>query len=293
MASAPPTLPRPQDDFPAPDAPASDWRVRLHTIIFEADTPAGKAFDIILLVLIAVSVVTVMLESVGSIQDRYADLLLTLEWVFTIVFTVEYVLRLLIVKRPSAYAWSFFGVVDLLAILPTYLSLFVFGTQALTVVRAVRLLRVFRVLKLGNYLTESRVITESLKASQRKISVFLFAVTMIVMIVGAIMYVIEGETNPGFSSIPLSVYWAIVTLTTVGFGDITPQTSLGQFISAFVMIIGYAVIAVPTGIVTAEFAAQQSRDSKRISTQSCRLCGAHDHDADAGYCKHCGHSLSA
>ena len=266
--------------------------MRLHTVIFEADTPAGKAFDIILLVLIAVSVVTVMLESVTSIQSDYADILLTLEWVFTIAFTIEYLLRLLIVKRPGAYAWSFFGVVDLLAILPTYLSLFVFGTQALTVVRAVRLLRVFRVLKLGNYLSESRVITESLKASQRKISVFLFAVTMIVMIVGAIMYVIEGETNPGFSSIPLAVYWAIVTLTTVGFGDITPQTSLGQFISAFVMIIGYAVIAVPTGIVTAEFAAQKSK-AKNLSTQSCRLCGEGDHDADASFCKHCGHSLSA
>lgn len=278
-------------DQQAPPPAARGWRVRLHSVIFEADTPAGKAFDIILLVLIAASVVVVMLESVNSIQVRYRDVLLALEWVFTIVFTIEYVLRLAIVKRPSAYAYSFFGVVDLLAILPTYLSLFVFGTQALTVVRAVRLLRVFRVLKLGHYLSESQIITESLKASQRKISVFLFAVTMIVMIVGAVMYVIEGETNPGFSSIPLSVYWAIVTLTTVGFGDITPQTSLGQFISAFVMIIGYAVIAVPTGIVTAEIANQQDI-AKRLSTQVCRMCGEDKHAVDAKFCKGCGHSLS-
>lgn len=268
------------------------WRARLHSVIFEADTPAGKVFDIILLVLIAASVIVVMLESVTSIQTRYRETLLGLEWVFTIAFTVEYLLRLLIVKRPRVYALSFFGVIDLLAILPTYLSLFVFGTQALTVVRGVRLLRVFRVLKLGHYLSESQVITESLKASQRKISVFLFAVTMIVMIVGAIMYVIEGETNPGFSSIPLSVYWAIVTLTTVGFGDITPQTSLGQFISAFVMIIGYAVIAVPTGIVTAEIANQQDL-ARRISTQVCRSCGDNKHDAKASFCKSCGYSLDA
>ena len=282
---------KPHSRYDAPEEGAS-WRARLHTVIFEADTPAGKAFDVILLGLIALSIVTVMLESVDSFKADYQNELLALEWVFTIAFTIEYVLRLLIVKRPSAYALSFFGIVDLLAILPTYLSLFVFGTQALTVVRAVRLLRVFRVLKLGNYLSESKVITESLKASQRKISVFLFAVTMIVMIVGAIMYVIEGETNPGFSSIPLTVYWAIVTLTTVGFGDITPQTSLGQFISAFVMIIGYAVIAVPTGIVTAEFANQQNI-AKKLSTQVCRLCGEDEHDPDANFCKGCGHSLSA
>ncbi len=270
--------------------PRGDWRQRMHALIFEADTPSGRVFDISLLLLIAFSVLVVMLESVPRIQNRYHDLLITLEWGFTFVFTVEYLLRLIVVKRPQAYAFSFFGLVDLMAILPTYLSLFVFGTQALTVVRAIRLLRVFRVLKLGHYMNESEVISKSLKASQRKISVFLFAITMIVFIVGAIMYVIEGETNEGFSSIPLAVYWAIVTLTTVGFGDITPQTSLGQFISAIVMILGYAVIAVPTGIVTAEFA-NQSRKTKDISTQSCRYCGAADHDPDAEYCKHCGHSL--
>lgn len=282
-------------DAPESQAPPPQdrgWRVRLHSVIFEADTPTGKVFDITLLVLIAASVLVVMLESVPSIQDRYHETLLALEWGFTIAFTIEYLLRLLIVARPRVYALSFFGIVDLLAILPTYLSLFVFGTQALTVVRGVRLLRVFRVLKLGHYLSESQVITESLKASQRKISVFLFAVTMIVMVVGAIMYVIEGETNPGFSSIPLAVYWAIVTLTTVGFGDITPQTALGQFISAFVMIIGYAVIAVPTGIVTAEFANQQDK-AKRLSTQVCRHCGEDKHDRDANFCKACGYSLNA
>lgn len=276
--------------MPPPTHPKPDWRQRLHTLVFEADTPTGRVFDIVLLALIAASVVTVMAESVPRFQNEYHQQLLLLEWVFTAIFTVEYVLRLMVVKRPRAYALSFFGIVDLMAILPTYLSLFVFGTQALTVVRAVRLLRVFRVLKLGNYLSESKIITESLKASQRKISVFLFAITMIVVIVGAIMYVIEGETNEGFSSIPLSVYWAIVTLTTVGFGDITPQTSLGQFISAIVMILGYAVIAVPTGIVTAEMA-HQNNLAKGISTQSCRYCGAADHEHDAAFCKHCGHSL--
>lgn len=273
--------------------PSQDWRSRLHSIIFEADTPTGKVFDITLLILIALSVVTVMLESVPRIQNGYHDELLALEWIFTFVFTIEYILRLLVVHRPQTYAFSFFGIIDLLSILPTYLSLFFFGTQALTVVRAVRLLRVFRVLKLGNYLSESQIITESLKASQRKISVFLFAVVMIVLIVGAIMYVIEGETNEGFSSIPLSVYWAIVTLTTVGFGDITPQTSLGQFISAFVMIIGYAVIAVPTGIVSAEMTNQAHLRNQARSTQSCRYCGEEDHDRDAAFCKACGHSLSS
>jgi len=249
-----------------------DWRHKLHEVIFEADTPAGKWFDIILLVMIVFSVIIVMLESVPA---------------------VEYILRLMAVKRPSAYAFSFFGIVDLLALLPTYLSIFVFGTQAFIVVRALRLLRVFRVLKLGNYLDESQVITKSLVASQRKISVFLFAVMMIVLIIGAVMYLVEGATNEGFNSIPSSVYWAVVTLTTVGFGDITPQTALGQFISAVVMIIGYAVIAVPTGIVSAEMVSQVDQaKGKRRSTQSCRFCGEENHGHGAKFCKTCGHGLN-
>ncbi len=270
-----------------------DWRHKLHEVIFEADTPAGKWFDIILLVMIVFSVIIVMLESVPGYQEDHGTMLVVLEWLFTAVFTVEYILRLLAVKRPSAYALSFFGIVDLLALLPTYLSIFVFGTQAFIVVRALRLLRVFRVLKLGNYLDESQIITKSLVASQRKISVFLFAVLMIVLIIGAIMYLIEGETNEGFSSIPLSVYWAIVTLTTVGFGDITPQTALGQFISAVVMIIGYAVIAVPTGIVSAEMVRQvdDGKGSQR-GTQSCRFCGEETHHSEAKFCQSCGHGLN-
>lgn len=270
-----------------------DWRHKLHEVIFEADTRAGKLFDIVLLVMIVLSVIVVMLESVPNFQDHHHQWLLYLEWGFTAVFTVEYILRLLAVKRPSAYALSFFGIVDLLALLPTYLSIFVFGTQAFIVVRALRLLRVFRVLKLGNYLDESQVITKSLVASQRKISVFLFAVLMIVLIIGAIMYLIEGETNEGFNSIPSSVYWAIVTLTTVGFGDITPQTALGQFISAVVMIIGYAVIAVPTGIVSAEMVNHvDKKKGKHRGTQSCRFCGEETHAMDAKFCKSCGHGLN-
>ena len=273
------------------DTPRDDWRHRLHEIIFEADTPAGRAFDIVLLVFIFLSVITVMVESMPEVQGRYATLLTFLEWGFTFVFTIEYILRLIAVERPRAYALSFFGIVDLLAILPSYLSLFLFGTQALVVVRAVRLLRVFRVLKLGNYLDESQVISKSLTASRRKISVFLFAVAMIVIVIGAVMYLVEGETNPGFNSIPLSVYWAIVTLTTVGFGDITPQTGLGQFLSAIIMIIGYAIIAVPTGIVSAEMV-QQNRAHKGYGTQSCRYCGEDDHDLDALFCKSCGNQLN-
>ena len=267
---------------------AADWRARLHEVIFEADTPAGRTFDIVLLVLITLSVITVMLESVASFERVNRLNLARLDWIFTIAFTVEYILRLLAVKRKRGYMLSFFGIVDLIAILPTYLSLLISGTQALTVVRAIRLLRVFRVLKLGNYLSESEIITRSLQASQRKISVFLFAIVMIVTIIGAVMYVIEGEINEGFSSIPLAMYWAIVTLTTVGFGDITPKTGLGQFISAIVMILGYAVIAVPTGIVTAEIA-NQSRP--KLNTQVCRYCAEDQHDRDAVFCKRCGHSL--
>ncbi|MFK8055908.1 MAG: ion transporter [Saprospiraceae bacterium] len=270
-----------------------DWRHKLHELIFEADTPAGKWFDIILLIMIVFSVIIVMLESVPGYQEDHGTMLLVLEWGFTAVFTVEYILRLMAVKRPSAYALSFFGIVDLLALLPTYLSIFVFGTQAFIVVRALRLLRVFRVLKLGNYLDESQVITKSLVASQRKISVFLFAVMMIVLIIGAIMYLVEGATNEGFNSIPSSVYWAVVTLTTVGFGDITPQTALGQFISAVVMIIGYAVIAVPTGIVSAEMVNQVGKGKGKFrGTQSCRFCGEESHHVDAKFCQNCGHGLN-
>lgn len=263
------------------------WRRRLHTIIFESDTPGGKAFDILLLLSILASVLVVMLDSVASINARYGSQLFALEWTFTLLFTAEYILRLLAVRRPLAYAGSFFGVVDLLAILPTYLSLLVPGTQYLLVVRVLRLLRIFRILKLSEYLYEGRTITQALLASRRKISVFLFAVITVVIIVGAVMYVVEGPAN-GFTSIPTSIYWAVVTLTTVGYGDIAPQTPLGKGLSVIVMLLGYGILAVPTGIVTLEL----SRASgKQLSGQSCPNCAAEGHDADARFCKYCGHTL--
>jgi len=262
------------------------WRTRLHEVIFEADTPAGRAFDIALLIVIVVSVVAVMLESVADIRRRYGDLLRVLEWVVTITFTIEYVLRLLAVDRPSRYARSFFGIVDLLAIVPTYLGLFVPEAHSLMVVRVVRLLRVFRVLKLARFLGEAQLLLRALRASRRKITVFLGAIVTVVIVVGALMYVIEGEAN-GFTSIPTSMYWAVVTLTTVGYGDIAPRTTLGQLLAALLMILGYGIIAVPTGIVTVELA----NASRAVSRQACPGCGIEGHDVDATHCKACGAHL--
>ncbi len=263
------------------------WRDRLHEIIFEADTPAGKLFDVVLICSIILSVAVVLLDSMATIRIKYGNLLYGAEWFFTILFTIEYILRLISVRQPLKYATSFFGVVDLLAILPTYLSLFIPGSQYLLTIRVLRLLRIFRVFKLVAYVNEARIITTALRASRRKISVFLFAVTMIVVIIGSMMYVVEGAEN-GFTNIPTSIYWAIVTLTTVGYGDISPQTALGKAIASVVMIIGYAIIAVPTGIVTAELA-QLAKD--RVSTQACPSCGLEGHDHDAKHCKHCGAQL--
>ncbi|HMQ29756.1 MAG TPA: ion transporter [Chloroflexaceae bacterium] len=263
------------------------WRRRLHTIIFEADTPAGKTFDIFLLVCILVSVVVVMLDSVGAIRARYGAQLVALEWVFTILFTIEYGLRLLSVRWPLAYARTFFGIVDLLAILPTYLSLLVPGAQYLLVVRVLRLLRIFRIFKLAEYLYEGRTLSRALLAARRKISVFLLTVVTVVIVVGALMYVIEGPER-GFTSIPISVYWAVVTMTTVGYGDIAPQTSLGKFVAVAVMLLGYGIIAVPTGIVTLELS---RASAPGVSTQACPSCGAEGHDADARFCKRCGSAL--
>jgi len=262
-------------------------RARLHELIFEADTPAGKLFDVLLIASIVVSVVMVMLDSVSSIQVLYGRLLYTGEWFFTILFTIEYLLRLYSVGRPLAYASSFFGIVDLLAVLPTYLSIFIPGTQYLLVIRILRVLRIFRVLKLVQYLGEARMLAQALKASRRKIIVFLFVVLTMVVIFGSLMYLIEDPQN-GFTSIPRSIYWAIVTLTTVGYGDISPQTNFGQAISAIIMIIGYGIIAVPTGIVTAELTQVYKRT---ISTQACPECSAEGHDTDARHCKYCGERL--
>ncbi len=262
-------------------------RERIHEIIFEADTPAGKGFDVALLVLIVLSVVAVMLESVASVRNEIRFWLRAFEWVVTILFTIEYVLRLACVGKPWRYARSFFGVVDLLAILPTYLSVVLPGAQSLLVIRALRLLRVFRVLKLVQFVGEARELTAALRASARKIIVFLGAVLTIVVIVGSLMYLIEGEDN-GFTSIPVSIYWAIVTMTTVGYGDLAPQTALGKILASAIMIMGYGIIAVPTGIVSVELAGVVS---KRVTTQACPDCGAGGHDHDATNCKYCGATL--
>ncbi|MEM9836591.1 MAG: ion transporter [Bacteroidota bacterium] len=266
-------------------------RDRVHEIIFEADTPAGKVFDIILLVLIVLSVIVVMLESSDDWPAGVKELFVILEWGFTVLFTIEYILRLWVTIRPMKYALSFYGIVDLLAILPTYLSIYFAGTQSIAVIRTLRLLRIFRIFKLGKYLDEGEQLRKAMVASRDKITIFLFVVTIIVVLVGSLMYLIEGESNSGFSSIPRSIYWAIVTLTTVGYGDITPATNLGQFLSAVVMILGYAIIAVPTGIVTNEIL-QSAQASKRTNTQVCRFCTCDEHDDDAVYCKRCGGRLN-
>lgn len=263
------------------------WQQKLHEVIFEADTPAGKAFDVALIITILVSVFVVMLDSVESIRLRHGETLYYLEWFFTILFTIEYVLRLSCVGRPSLYARSFFGIVDLLAILPTYISVFTPSSRYLLVIRLLRVLRVFRVLKIVRFVQETQQLQRALIASRRKIFVFFFTVISAVVIFGSLMYVIEGSEG-GFSSIPRSIYWAIVTLTTVGYGDIAPQTSIGQALAAVIMLLGYSIIAVPTGIVGVEMA----REAKRgITTQSCPRCSYGAHDPDAVYCKICGMKL--
>ena len=264
-----------------------NWRARLHEIIFGAETTAGKTFDVLLIASIFLSVIVVMLDSVALINAVYGRLFFYLEWFFTLLFTIEYLLRLGCIGRPWRYAASFFGIIDLLAILPTYLSLLLPGAEIFLVIRILRVLRIFRVLKLVQYIGEANLLIQAMKASMRKITVFLFAVLSLVIIFGSLIYVIEGEPN-GFTSIPRSVYWAIVTMTTVGYGDISPKTGFGQALAALVMIIGYSIIAVPTGIVTAEIAQQFK---KRTSNRPCPECGANNHDDDAEYCKYCGASL--
>jgi voltage-gated potassium channel len=263
-------------------------KAKIHEVIFEADSPLGKKFDVWLMIFIVASVIVVMLETVGDLGERFHFLFYTLEWIFTIFFTIEYILRLYCVFKPIKYATSFFGVIDLLAILPTYVSLFVAGTQYLIVIRALRLLRVFRIFKMIGFVSQGQVILKALQASRQKIAVFLFFILLMVTILGSIMYLVEGGRESGFDSIPRAIYWAIVTLTTVGYGDISPTTSLGQFFAAIVMIMGYSVIAVPTGIVSAEFIRSVNENA---NTQSCRYCTKEGHDDDAEYCKYCGESL--
>ncbi|MCD4746481.1 MAG: ion transporter [Bacteroidales bacterium] len=265
----------------------SEWRIRLHEIIFEADTKSGKTFDIILLISILLSVITVLLDSVKYINAEIGNILFIAEWFFTILFSVEYVLRIISTKKAFKYIFSFYGVIDLLAILPTYLSLVLTGSQFLIVIRILRLLRVFRVLKLARYVQASRYLLIALKQSRHKITVFIEVVLALVIIMGSFMYLIEGPEN-GFTSIPQSIYWAIVTLTTVGYGDIAPATVLGQVLASVIMIIGYSIIAVPTGIITVEMAMAKSQ---LINTQVCSNCNKSNHDNDAEYCKYCGTKL--
>ncbi len=266
---------------------ASGWRGRLHEVIFEADTPAGKAFDVALIASILLSVLAVMLDSIATVRASYGRLLYGAEWFFTLLFTVEYVLRLIAVRRPLSYATSFFGIVDLLAVIPTYLSILLPPSRYLLVIRVLRVLRVFRILKFARYVGEAKILMEALRASSRKIVVFLFTVLTLVTIFGSFMYLIEGEEN-GFTSIPRSIYWAIVTLTTVGYGDISPQTSAGQTLASLIMILGYSIIVVPTGFVTVELTRAMD---KELSTRACPGCGAEGHDKDALYCKYCGEVL--
>jgi len=274
--------------MPSPPPGAAPWRLRLYTIIFEADTPGGRAFDVILLWAIILSVVLVSLESVASLRAAYGPILVALEWLMTGLFTLEYILRIVSIARPSRYARSFYGLVDLAALLPSYLAVLFPGANSLMVIRTLRLLRVFRILKLVHISREAVTLLRALQASRSKIMVFLVAISTLIIISGTVMYLIEGNNDSGFTSIPRSMYWAVVTMTTVGYGDIAPATPLGQFFAAMLMISGYAIIAVPTGIVSAELV----RGPRTLDALVCPRCSAEDHVRDARFCRRCGAALS-
>lgn len=263
----------------------SAWRTKLYIIIFGHDTRAGRVFDVSLIVSILLSVLVVMLDSISSVGATYGFELYLLEWFFTVLFTAEYVLRLLCATRPRVYARSFFGIVDLLSIIPTYLSAILPGAQYFQIVRLIRVLRVFRVLKLAEYIGEADVLLQAIRDSRRKLAVFIGAVFVLAVILGALMYVVEGRTH-GFTSIPQSIYWTIVTITTVGYGDIAPETPLGQAFASLIMLLGYAIVAVPTGIVTVEISRRRG-----TKTRLCTGCGSADHDPDAIFCKLCATRL--
>ncbi|NNL15786.1 MAG: ion transporter [Flavobacteriaceae bacterium] len=267
------------------------WRDKLHEIIYEADTPTGKLFDVLLLIAIIASIIFVMMESVDSIDTKYHDFLDAAEWVITILFSLEYITRIISVKKPRKYIFSLYGIIDLLSTIPKYLSFFLVGSQSLVALRALRLLRVFRILKLTRYIGESTNFIRALKVSRAKIAVFLSFVLILCIILGTIMYLVESEEGSGFTSIPTSVYWAIVTLTTVGYGDIAPITPFGQFIASIIMILGYGIIAIPTGIVSAEMTRQEKKEIP-TNTQSCPSCTSQNHRDDADFCHHCGHKLN-
>ncbi|MGJ9420345.1 ion transporter [Massilia sp. CMS3.1] len=288
-----PTPPHQRDAFHPVEhgGPPGGWRARIHEIIFGIDTPAGRAFDIGLVAAILLSILVVVLDSVPAVGGRHARLMYALEWFFTLLFTVEYAARLATVRQPWRYAVSFYGLIDLLSVLPTYISLLVPGSEALLDIRILRLLRVFRIFKLTLYIEEYTMLGEALAASRRKIMVFISVVLMAVLILGTLMYVVEGPKH-GFTSIPTAMYWAIVTMTTVGYGDITPQTALGKAIASFMMLLGWGILAVPTGIVTAEMTARRHglRDGNR-SSLTCTGCSSSDHAPNARFCKDCGGSL--
>lgn len=267
------------------------WKEKLHEVIYGTHTQAGKIFDIALLILIVYSVIIVMLESLPRYDVKYHNFFDISEWIVTILFTIEYILRIICINKPKKYIFSFFGIIDLLSTIPKYLSYFVVGSQYITAFRALRLLRVFRILKLVRFVGESNNLLRALRASRTKIFVFVFFVLIVAVLLGTVMYLVEGPEH-GFKSIPHSIYWTIVTLTTVGYGDISPETSLGQFIATFIMIIGYGIIAVPTGIVSAEYATKDKKEGDEILGTSCSDCGTLIVRVDASYCRKCGHKLN-
>lgn len=267
-----------------------EQRAFLHRIIFESDTREGRRFDSIIIWIIVASILVVMLETVAEIQAAYWWGFFILEWIFTLIFTAEYILRLYSAKKPLKYATSFFGIVDLLATLPTYLSVFFLGAQHLLIVRALRLLRVFRIFKMGHFVSEGQIIISALRASRTKIYIFISFVLLMAMMIGSLLYIVEGGTNPDLDNIPKGIYWAIVTLTTVGYGDVTPVTTIGKILATVVMVMGYGVIAVPTGIVTAEISGRVM-NLKEVEFQECQTCGQVEHHTGAAYCHKCGQSL--
>ena len=277
--------------------PHKGWKEKLHEIIYEADTPNGKLFDVILFWLIITSIILVMLESVESIDKKYHNFLNIAEWVITILFSIEYIARIMTVKQPKKYIFSFYGIIDLLSTIPKYLSFFLIGSHSLIAFRALRLMRIFRILKLARFVGESNNFTRALRASRAKISVFLTFVLILCVVLGTIMYLVEGNASSGFTSIPRSVYWAIVTLTTVGYGDIAPVTPVGQLIASFIMILGYGIIAIPTGIVSAEYANKskpnepKKEEKVNLNTQCCVNCLSEKHQDNAQFCHKCGCNL--
>ena len=271
------------------EKPYPNWKKKLHEVIYEADTPTGKFFDIALLIVILISVALVMMESVTELLEKYAWEFYIAEWVITIIFTIEYALRIISIRRPKKYIFSFYGIVDFLSTLPSYIGFLFGGANLLFAIRALRLLRVFRILKITRYVGESNKLLIALRNSQPKILVFLFAVVIICVIAGTLMHLVEGETG-GFDNIPLSIYWCIVTLTTVGFGDIAPVTPLGRLIASFIMVTGYGIIAVPTGIVSAEYS--RSTENHRNNTQVCPYCNESKHLDKAKHCHKCGNLLN-